>query len=204
MYNPEQKLNSKSDIESNKWRELGNTNYKENAILEGIVNFNKALCYAKSGQTRALAYANRAAAYLEIGKYKECLKSITLARESGYPAEKLEKLNQREEKCLQLMRTEAKARVKEDPDNPDIWSFFKLSYPANEKIPFIIDSLEMRRTEKFGRGIYTTRDLNCGDIISVEPVKIFGLVDDGHYRRCSNCFKINMLCLIPCQKTGKC
>jgi SET and MYND domain-containing protein 4 len=100
---------------------------------------------------RSHAYANRSAVYLEVKEYQLCLDNIQLARNSGYPVEKLQTLKDREEKCKNMMESE----VKSDDDDP--WNFFKLSYPANEKIPFIADCLELKKNEKFGRHIVTNR-----------------------------------------------
>jgi len=80
---------------------------------------------------------------------------------------------------------------------------FKLSYPANEKIPWLVDCVEMRVTEKFGRGIYAKHDLKAGDIICIEEPAVNYADGDNAYFRCYNCFKANAMSLIPCDKTGK-
>jgi hypothetical protein len=78
-------------------------------------------------------------------------------------------------------------------------NFLKLSYPANPKIPFIIDGLEVRMTKKFGRGIFTTRDLKPGDIISIEKPVITKMAPAGQYIHCANCMLSNKLNLLPCR-----
>ena len=123
--------------------------------------------------------------------------NIEWARENDYPAEKIQKLNEREEKCKKM-----KEEHVEDPED-DPWNYFKLSYPANPKIPFIINDLTMKTTAKFGRGIYATRNLNPGDFIAIEEaqIKTFSVMNElviGGFHICFNCLKSNMLNLLPC------
>lgn len=190
----------KSDIKSKEFREKGNKLYKNSEINDAILFFNMAINFAQSKENLAFAYGNRSAAYLETKKYKECLKNIKWARESGYPADKMEKLDERKEKCLKLMMESLQSKPEEDP-----WNYVKLSYPANEKIPWMIKDLEMRRTEKYGRGIYATRDLKPGDYVCVENISVaYSMYDrESFYRNCINCHKMKLLNLIPCTKTGK-
>jgi hypothetical protein len=77
-----------------------------------------------------------------------------------------------------------------------------LSYPANEKIPWVVDCVEVRRTEKNGRGIYATQDLKAGDVICIEEPIINYSNEKGRYMRCYNCSKACALNLIPCDQTA--
>ncbi|XP_070496187.1 uncharacterized protein [Chironomus tepperi] len=106
------------------------------------------------------------------------------------------KLDEREEKCKKFI-LEGRKNTDEDP-----WNFFKLSYPANSKIPWIVDCLEVRTTEKYGRGIYATRDLKPGDILCIDKSVINFIEQDVFYLHCYNCFKTSMLNLIPCNQTA--
>ena len=146
----------------------------------------------------ALAYANRSAAYLEESKYDECLLNIQWARENDYPADKLEKLKEREDKCKELKAS----GFKHENAVPD--GYFNLSYPPNPKIPFLADCLEIRLIAEGRRGIFTKRDLKAGDIVAVEePIIKFADGSFGQVDKCYNCLKVNMMNLIPCLKTGK-
>jgi hypothetical protein len=197
LFNAFVALKKKDKHESERYRNSGNKFYMEMRIYDAIFAYNHAIAFAETGSVDlALAFGNRSAAYFVAGKYGECLKSIELARESGYPADKMEKLNERQRKCEQFLE------IEEDPED-DLWHYIKLSYPANEKIPWIIEGLEMRTTEKYGRGIYATRDLHPGDFICIEESKLQTLTKSGLYKNCDNCTKVNMMNLIPCQKTGK-
>lgn len=201
VFQPIEKLKHKSDAESCKYRAEGNTYYSKKRHFEAIVLFNKAIAHAKSEKCLALSYGNRSAAFFEAKKYQECIESIKLARENDYPAEKIEKLDEREKKCIQMLATQAS--IKKDPAD-DPWEFFKLSYPAKATIPWLIDGLEMRRTEKYGRGVYTTRNLLPGDIIAIEDCStMFTLQEGSFYKHCANCLKSKMLQLLPCIKTGE-
>ncbi|XP_070496181.1 uncharacterized protein [Chironomus tepperi] len=187
----------KSDEESNKFRESGNDNYMKHNNMNALIFYNKSISYASSKKVRSLGYANRSAVYLTLGYYKECMNNIKLARENDYPANKLSTLKEREEKCKNLM-LKGETNIAEDP-----WNFFKLSYPANKKIPGIVDCITLRTTKKFGRGIYATKDLKAGDVISIEePFLIFLGFNDEYYKRCSNCYKTCMMDLIPCIQTA--
>jgi hypothetical protein len=189
-------LEKKNKHTSERYRNAGNKSYTQMRIYDSIFAYNQAIAFAETGSVDlALAYGNRSAAYFVAGKYAECLKSITLARESDYPADKMEKLDERQRKCEQFLQ------IEEDPED-DLWHYIKLSYPANEKIPWMIEGLEMRTTEKYGRGIYATHDLKAGDFICIEETKLH-LSVKGSYKCCDNCTKINMMDLIPCLETGK-
>jgi hypothetical protein len=118
-----------------------------------------------------------------------------LAIEHGYPADRLAKLKEREEKCKKFQK-----EVIKDPEN-NIEVFTKLSHPPNPKIPFIIDCLELRKT-KHGHGVFTTRDLNPGDILAIEDSMLCVMKKAGQYTRCCNCMRTSMLSLMPCLKSA--
>lgn len=170
-------------------RNDGNVNFRCRNFRDSLVSYNRSLCHAEAGsQQLALAYGNRSAVYLELKLFEKCRENIQLARVNGFPADKLGKLNEREKKCGEMM----------DEIEDDSMSFFKLSYPPNEKIPFIVNCLELRDSEKFGRYIVTKSDLKPGDIIAIEE-PFYKFVDkEAFHSRCTNCLKANDLSLIPC------
>jgi len=186
----------KSNDKANEARITGNVRFQAKNYLFALNHYNRSLAYAKSKSVAALTYGNRSAVFFNVQLYKECLENIQLARENGYPANKLSKLIEREAKCKELMTA---------PKTDAIWDFFKLSYPANEKIPWIVDCVEMKWTEKYGRGIYAKQDLKAGDIICVEDAFFNYTFFDKYntYFHCYNCFDSNKMNLIPCDKTGK-
>lgn len=129
--------------------------------------------------------------YLEDGKYSECLQNIEWARKSGYPAKDLEKLKTREEKCKKLQE-ENNDKPSKVPDK-----YFTLSYPANKKIPFIVECLENRDGK-----LFATRDMKPGDVIAIEEFQICFLPRFGFVDRCYNCCRVNSMNLIPCLQTA--
>jgi hypothetical protein len=126
--------------------------------------------------------------------FKQALQNIQWAIDNEYPADKIQKLIERRKKCLKMLES-IKKNANETIDN-----FYKLSYPPNPKIPFIIDGLELRTTGKFGRGIFATRDLKLGDFISIEEPVLYKLTEFGAYSHCCNCVRSNKMNLIPCSK----
>lgn len=142
----------KDHDEANALRIEGNLLFNVGKHFEALANFNKCLSVAQANSADIpLAYSDRSAVYLEVGEYELCLQNIQLARDAGFPSDKQELLDIREEDCKRLM--------KEHQPNPDddLWSFFKLSYPPNEKIPFIVNCLELRKSDDYGRFVITTQ-----------------------------------------------
>lgn len=183
---------SKSNQQAVEHRTLGNSLYRQNKIDDALESYNKSLCFAETGSEHvALAYGNRSAVYFEAKDYEKCLENIRLARESNYPPDKVAKLSEREEKCYQLME-DCGGGQGDDP-----LSYFKLSYAPNEKLPFIVNCLQLRENDTYGRQIVTNQDLNPGDVIAIEDAPFKVLDEDGIYTRCANCLKCNKLSLIP-------
>ena len=185
------KSEEKSNNAAESSRKKCNEHRDQGEFYEALIACNKSICFAvPSTKALSVAYANRSAVYFKCGLFVECLDNIKLARDNGYPTDKLHKLQAREDKCESLLETGNKKF--------DIWSFFKLSHPANEKIPFIINCLELREDEKYGRHIVTTQDLKTGDFIAIEEPFCKIRAENSIYSRCSSCLKLKNLCLIPC------
>lgn len=183
----------KCNATADELRNEGNENYNHGHFLEALNFYNRSVCFAEEGSGRlGLAYANRSAVYKDAELYKECLANIELARQHGYPKDKIQKLDEREEKCKKLMEIH-----RADPKN-DPWNFFKLSHPPNEKIPFIVNCLELKENKKFGRYIVTNSDLKPGDIIAIEEPFYTFTDKNVCFSRCAYCLKSNKLSLIPC------
>lgn len=183
----------KADKKSNELREKGNVAFNLKKMIRSLTFYNKSITFAVSKKTRALGFANRSAVYFELGRFQECLQNIEWARKNGYPKDKMEKLDVREMKCRESMENK--------DEEIDLWDFIKMSYPANEKIPWIVDCVELQKNKK-RQGIYAKTDLKSGDIISIEKPLFHFQDEEVYYRRCCNCFKVNMMNLIPCQRTG--
>lgn len=122
------------------------------------------------------------------------MKNIQLSLDH-HPGDKVQTtLNERKVKCSKMMATEETLL--------SLWDLIKLSYQPNQSIPFISDCLELQNT-KFGRGIFTRKSLQAGDIIAIERASSLSfLCAEGKYKKCCKCFKGFMLNLIPCTRTA--
>lgn len=183
----------KCDEAADKWRNDGNLLFQRGKFEKALIYYNNSICCAIGSDQLSLAYGNRSVVFFEIKQYEKCLENIKLARKYGYPEEKIQKLNEREEKCRKNLRI-SQVKMENDP-----WDFFKLSYPSNEKIPFIVNCLELRNDDKYGRFIVTNSDLKTGDIIAIEEPFYKSINKDFSHSRCAHCLKSNMLSLIPCE-----
>lgn len=166
----------KSTFYAKKFLNIARAKFKKQKYFEALENFNKSLCFSEADSDEAaLAYEGRDEVYIELKQFSRCLES--------------EKFS----KC----RVDESALCCERGCSDDLWSFFKLSYPVNEKIPFIVDCLKLKNDASFGRFLTTTRNLQPGDIIAIED-PFFKIIDiKASAMRCANCLKSNKMNLIP-------
>lgn len=151
----------KSNAKSEELRTEGNKFYSQRKFFNALLKYNESLCYAEpASENVGHAYANRSAVYFEMKLYERCLKNVELAKQHRYPENNLEVLNNRTAKCNDLVNNS-----REKPS--DVWNFFKLSYPPNVKLPFVVDCLEAKISEKYGRHLITNQALKVGDIVAV-------------------------------------
>lgn len=194
----------KSYEAAEKTRSEGNKLFIQKSYFDALLKYNESLCYAERGsEAIGLCYANRSAVYYEMKLFGKSLHNIELARLNGYPPKNIQILEKRAEKCRQQI--EANGEVKQD-DDP--FEFIKLTDDINTKLPFVSNSLELRRSEKFGRYIVTNRDLTVGDIVAIEKPHFKIMKTDSRYdgcegmnkyQRCAFCLRSNLLDLIPCE-----
>lgn len=191
-----------SELKSNEkavaCRADGNKLYSDRCFHKALLKYNESLCFAEVGSENVgHAFANRSAVYLEMKLFERCRANIELAKQFNYPETSLETLNKRDEKCRVLMKSETKACEK----------LFVLSHPANKKFPFVVDCLEVREDEKYGRYVVTNKSLRVGDIIAIEKPFVSVLLSESNFadipksnifQRCTNCLADNALDLIPC------
>lgn len=186
----------KSDVKAIGLRETGNMILSQRMHYLALLSYNRSLCYAASQQNLALAYANRSAVYLQLKLRQQSLNNIRLARVHGYPNGS--KMYYREAACLELL-----------PQAPSRSPFehIKLSDRRNEKVPFVINGVEVQSDEMFGRKIIATTPLKAGDIVSIEAPFLQVLTssvdtENPHemnaYKYCHHCLNNNLLDLITC------
>lgn len=195
----------KSDKKAEELRNEGNKFYVGKKFFDALLKYNESLCHATSGSEHlGFAFANRSAVYLEMKLIENSLKNIELAKAHNYPQRIFEVLSKREEKCHLLIEQNMKV--------VDPWSFFKLSYKPNEKLPFAVGPLELRINEKYGKHIVTNQSLKVGDILAIERPFVSVLLSESRfikveksnkYQKCANCLKDNQLDLIPCSNCSQ-
>lgn len=196
----------KSDEKSEQLRSEGNQHYCLRLFFDALLKYNESLCYAQpESENAGLAYANRSAVYFEMKLYDNCVSNIELAKRNRYPESNYEVLNKRSEKCKEMLKSQKEKSSKESKT-------FKLSYSANEKLPFVVECLEMATSEKYGRHIITNRALKVGDVVAIEKPfcsvllaesKFHEAPESNIYQRCYNCLKENALDLFPCPSCCK-
>lgn len=179
------------------FRSQGNTEYENGNNFEALLHYNQSLCFADEDQA-ALCYGNRSAVYFRLKLYRDCLNNISFARKN-YPKEKMNKLEQREEKCL-IQYLEELDSDQSDVDGIHNNEIFKLSYPANPKLPFFANCIELKEDSTIGPHIVTNRDLQAGDIIAIVPRFIKSIQKQSMLHHCSYCLNSSNLCLKPCPK----
>jgi SET and MYND domain-containing protein 4 len=161
-------------------------------FFDALVALNKNLCVAEPGSIEMSAtFETRAEVFLSVGQFEKCQKNLQAAMEHGCSGERLQALKNSEEKCKRLMTTADSSSIDE------LCNFVSMKLPRNKKIPFIADCLELREDDKFGRFIVTNRDLSPGDVIAVEESHFHFLSPQSIFIRCFNCFRSNMLDLMP-------
>lgn len=198
--NFQDKMDYRKILKNNKYadhfRSLGNDEFSKDNLFGALLLFNQSLSISEPGSvTMSLAYGNRSAVYFRTTNYENCLNNIELARQNNYPEEKIHKLDERASLCCDLLK---KNKSKKSEDNR--WTFFKLSYPSNPKIPFIIDCLELTKGKKNINSVKTNKNLKFGDIVSIES-PFYSIVNESSmYLKCANCFTSNLMDLIPCKR----
>jgi SET and MYND domain-containing protein 4 len=195
-------LEVKNEAEAVELAEAGNKCYKERNFFQALNFYNGSLCHSVSSYNKTRAYANKSAVYFELKLFDLCAKNIKFAlSEGGYSEEKVKKLKERLQKCENNLKQ--KLTMKIEKDEKLIENFFKISHKKNEKIPFIVDCIEVRESDKFGRGIFAMKDLKAGDIIAIEEPFFKIIRESARYKRCCYCLKSENFDLIPCVDNGK-
>jgi SET and MYND domain-containing protein 4 len=187
---------AKSNEQAGKFREVGSELLTQGKFFDALVAFNQSLCLAEAGSREiSLAFEGRSEVFFKLEEFEKCLRNIEAAREHDYPVDKLETLRECEEKCKILI-------TKSSP-KCELRNFVEMKLPKNEKIPFLADCIELRHCEKFGRFLITTRDLIPGDVIAIEESHYHFIKPTAIFMRCFNCFRSNMLDLIPSSASGE-
>ena len=179
----------KSSYYAKKFLNIGNAKFKKQKYFEALENFNKSLCLAETGSDDVLlAYASRSEVYAEINALQKHSHNEQLVSKRSENIE------------TKTFRNEIMCEKRDDP-----WSFFQLSYPPNDKVPFVANCLELKQDPNFGRYITTKNYLKPGEIIAIEE-PFFRIVEtsSASHLRCANCLRSNKLNLVPSSLTSSC
>lgn len=188
----------KSDQKSNVLKNQALRLSKTGEIFEALLKVNKSLCFAGNPKLYGELYAIRAELFSQLNFHQKCLNNVNLARKHLCDHKNFKNLEQ-----LSISKSLEGTNICDDP-----WNFFKLSHPPNPKLPYVIESLEVKCDKKFGRFVVAKQDLSVGDVIAVEHpfLKILKFdPDDAEYPQtniyhyCANCLNDNFLDLIPCK-----
>lgn len=186
---------------SDEFCEAGFVRYNEGDLFGAIVQYNKALVYARKDKLRtSLIYGNRSAVFLKLEYFRHCIFNIKIAHQH-FPRDKIQILYDRRQQCLQKME------IVSDKAMQAFDHTFKLSYERNPKLPFFIKAIQLKTDQKFGKHLITTIDLYAGDVIAViDNLWRFPINDfSGDFiLACYNCPNVNNGDLISGHCKGKC
>lgn len=189
----------KSDKTADMMRRKALNLISKGELHESLILLNKSLCLAElKSKITAEIYKNRAEVFYELNFFDKCLHDISLARSCRCISIN-DELKELEQNCFENLDQQVEEK------NP--WEFFKLSHKSHSHVPFVVDCLEVRRDEHFGRHVVTTRELAAGEILAIEEPFFRYLKTDpddieypetNAFNYCTNCLNDNHLNLVPC------
>lgn len=162
-------------------RKDGNRFFTALQFEEAIQSYNQSVSFSSSSEFRGIMFANRAAAYLKLHSYQDCLDSIRLAKECPLPAKIMMKVLAREKVAIEGLELYDGANEASCSDMP-----IELSYRRHKRIPSFVFCLKLKEAGNPYGGIITTKDLLPGDVLVIEPpltkyTRSLGM--------CNNCFR---------------
>lgn len=173
---------NKNDGKSKELRVRGNQHFSAKNWDTAMEFYNQSLRYAIDGSENiSLAYANRSACFLEKTKYDQCLADIELAKKANYPQRLMQKLKEREEKCLKSICDNGQRKLNEKIKPT-------LSFDADEKYPCLANVLEIRCNDEFGNHIVAARDIGVGQIVMLQDGFVSAAYSDDK-TLCKTCLK---------------
>lgn len=189
MANREHHYLAKSNEKSLDYRNSGNDCFKRKDWAAAMTWYNKSLCFAENDSDNVgLAYANRAASFLQLRMYANCLADIDLAIKANYPKHLMPKLLKRQSDCMELIKS-ASNDDRSDSYQPS------LSYDAHSKFPGMANVLELKRNNEFGRLILAKCDIPAGKTVLVEKAFSSASFNRDH---CHTCLK-TATNFVPCE-----
>lgn len=140
----------------------GNQFYSNLQYERAIDAYNASLCFNAFPEQRGIAYANRAAAYLALRSFQDCLDSNRLAKEYALPEKTKIKVLARDRKAMESLA------LKVTSDTSDRDFLVELSYQRHQRIQSFVYCLELKEPGNPYGGIITNKDLLTGDVLVLE------------------------------------
>ena len=180
--------------------EIMDTRIKDytDAYYNAMILWNTMLSDDKTMLNSGYAYANRALIFYDMRLYSQCLHNINLANVHNFPDNSI-----KVHKVLDPRHISSLIATFPKPMN-----WLKLSYKANPRLPFMIDSLKLRMNYQLKNYIISDRNLKIGDVIATERPfftvshhrdhKSDMIETDSTHQRCDHCFNHNYMDLLPC------
>lgn len=157
-------------------------------FYEALVALNKSsLAAAGNSAILSKVFLEKSRIYYKLGHYENCLSCLAEVKNFESDDDEAEILLGN---CLSAMSNNEKStRSTENVYE----NFSKLSHPPHPKIPFIVNCLELKENDKYGKHVVTNRDLKAGDIIAIEKAFFHFVSPRAVAERCFNCFRFNNL-----------
>lgn len=162
---------SKSTLDANSFRTLGNELYKRGDLDQALKLYTKSVASSlEHTRESALAYANRSAVFFTKKEFIPCLLDINRAFAGSYPEDLRVKLYDRKERCLAGIRAsfENIDGVLDNETDPidsdsDDWLqlFSKFNHPF---LPNTSSKIQLKCTERLGRHLKAIEDIEPGKI----------------------------------------
>lgn len=170
-------------------REKGNQHFRQGEFLYALESYNESICFAESkSKNLSLGYANRAATFLKMKQYNECLVDIALAKNSGYPKDLMPKLNQRYDDCLKGISEGTQYER----------HHAQLDFEPDEKFPCMANVLKIERNDDGEYVMVAKEDIDIGKTIVLEKIFLKYLSAE-RAQKCNICLK-SYTNLFPCDK----
>lgn len=230
---PNAKCETKNTLDSTKFRNQGNRIFlstpRATEYIKAWELYSKSIAFApNNSEELSLAFANRSAVLVHLGKYSEAVNDIERALDLNYPEHLKAKLFLRKAECLALLGDSQLTRAHEETlfwlnkmclDDTkmekftnkltDIRKLPKIKIDDNSdpivptilpqnEIPCATSALAVKFNDMFGRHVVTTRHIEPGEILAVEKPYSLILATENMYTHCAHCLRIAWSS-IPCE-----
>lgn len=175
--------------------------YRETRCHQSVLKFlNQYLAHYKADSFIRHIYFERSKVYEQMNLWEAALKNLILAENCGYAGD------------IAIRKLFCEACLSLGPEEDNL-PFFTLTYQSHPRIPYIIEDLMCINNTQYGNHVITTRNLNIGDVISIEN-PLFTVTTNNMdvpynievsqcYQRCAHCHKSNNMNLLPCHECSK-